>query len=141
MPDVFKILKDLELKSVGLDPQTNKMQEGYFVAFRSIGLPIHKDDFKNPWSPLGTNLEKNIQEIPPADPANAPKTGSGTMDENSIFASKIAASQQAYLNTFLLTDDKLRMNSQYAVMPGSSKVSDTWYAIITARTASRPIRS
>ena len=53
MPDVFKILKDLELKSVGLDPQTQRMQEGYFVAFRPVGLPIHKDDYQRPWSPLG----------------------------------------------------------------------------------------
>ena len=27
-PDVYKILKDLELKSVGLDPNTNTMQSG-----------------------------------------------------------------------------------------------------------------
>lgn len=131
MPDVFKILKDLELRAVGLDPESNKMQEGYFVSFRSVGLPITKNDFKDPWSPLGTNLEKNIPATPPADPNTAPKTGSAGMDENSIFASKIAASQQAYLNTFLLTDDKLRMNSQYTPIPSTSKVSDTWYAIIT----------
>jgi hypothetical protein len=35
------------------------------------------------------------------------------------------------LNAFLLTDDKLRMNNEYSVMPGSSKVSDSWYAVIT----------
>lgn len=130
-PDVFKILKDLELKSVGLDPQTNKMQEGYFVAFRPVGLPIHKDDFANPWSPLGANLEKDIPKTDPSDPANAPKTGSGQLDEKTIFTAKIAHSMQSYLNTFLLTDDKLKMNNQYEVMPGSSKVSDSWYAVIT----------
>src|SRR6266700_1751193 len=43
----------------------------------------------------------------------------------------IAKSQQSYLNTFLLTDDKLRMNNEYSVMPASSKVSDSWYAVIT----------
>jgi hypothetical protein len=59
MPDVFKILKDLELKAVGLDPQTNKMQEGYFVSFRPIGLPIHKEDFANPYTPLGGNMNLN----------------------------------------------------------------------------------
>ena len=130
-PDVFKILKDLELKSVGLDPQTNKMQEGYFVAFRSVGLPIHGDDFTNPWSPLGVNLQKDIPKTDPADPATAPKTGSGQLSENTIFSANIAKSMQSYLNTFLLTDDKLRMNNQYSVMPSSSKVSDSWYAIIT----------
>jgi hypothetical protein len=131
MPDVFKILKDLELKAVGLDPQTNKMQEGYFVAFRSVGLPIHSDDFSNPWSPLGVNLAKDIPKADPVDPKNAPKTASGQIDDNKVFAANIAKSQQSYLNTFLLTDDKLKMNNAYAVMPGSSKVSDSWYAIIT----------
>jgi hypothetical protein len=131
--DVFKILKDLELKSVGLDEQTKKMQEGYFIAFRSVGLPIHKDDFANPWSPLGVNLQK---DLPPGhdtatDPKDAPKTASGQMDESKIFAANIAKSQQSYLNTFLLTDDKLRMNNEYSVMPASSKVSDSWYALIT----------
>jgi hypothetical protein len=135
MPDVFKILKDLELKSVGLDPETNKMQDGYFVSFRTVGLPIHKDDFDNPWSPLGGNLEaalnKTIEQKPPADPATAPTTASSSVDENKIFAAKIARSQQTYLNTFLLTDDKVRMNNLYSVMPDSSKVSDSWWAIIT----------
>jgi hypothetical protein len=110
------------------------MQEGYFVAFRSVGLPIHKDDFDNPWSPLGGNLKKNMEEAvvaPPADPATAPKTASGGTDETKIFTSNIARSQQTYLNGFLLADDKLRLNNQYAVMPGSSKVSDSWWAIIT----------
>jgi len=129
--DVFKILKDLELKAVGLDPATNKMQEGYFVAFRGVGLPIHKEDFNNPWSPLGTNLAKDIPKADPVDPKDAPKTAAGQIDENKILTANIAQSQQSYLNTFLLTDDKLRMNNEYSVMPGSSKVSDSWYAIIT----------
>jgi hypothetical protein len=130
MPDVFKILKDLELKTVGLDPKTNKMQEGYFVAFRTVGLPIHGDDFSNPWTPTGGNLAKDIAKDP-VDPKDAPKTGSGSMDENKIFASKVAHDQQSYLNTFLLVDDKLRMNNQYSVMPGAGKVSDAWWAITT----------
>ena len=131
MPDVFKILKDLELKAVGLDPETNKLQEGYFVSFRNVGLPIYAEDFENPWSPLGLNLAKNIPQPKPADPANAPKTASSQTDENKVYTANIAKSQQAYLNTFLLTDDKLRLSNQYSVMPGSSKVSDSWYAVIT----------
>lgn len=129
--DVFKILKDLELKTVGLDPKTNKMQEGYFVSFRTVGLPIHGDDFANPWTPLGGNLEKDIPKSDPVDPKDAKKTGSSTMDENKIFAAHIAKDQQSYLNTFLLVDDKLRMNNQYSVMPGAGKVSDAWWAITT----------
>src|SRR6266567_1643904 len=135
MPDVYKILKDLELKAVGLDPKSNEMQSGYFCSFRDIGLPIHKEDFDNPWSPLGGNLakdlEKAVQTTAPADPTTAPKTGSSQLDPNQAFAAEIGRSQQSYLNGFMLTDDKLRMNGQYSVMPSSSKVSDSWWAIIT----------
>jgi hypothetical protein len=129
--DVFKMLKDLELKAVGLDEQSKKMQEGYFVAFRSIGLPIHKDDYSNPWSPLGVNLEKDIPKTDPVDPKNAPKTGSDKIDTTQAFAANIAKSQQSYLNTFVLVNNKLQMNNQYSVMPGSSKLADTWFAVIT----------
>jgi hypothetical protein len=130
-PDVYKILKDLELKAVGLDPRTNEMQAGYFCSFRDIGLPIHKDDFDNPWSPLGGNLAKDLPPTPPADPATAPKTGSSQLDPNVAFSAAIGKSQQAYLNGFMLVDDKLRMNGSYSVMPSSSKISDSWWAIIT----------
>jgi len=129
--DVFKILKDLELKAVGLDPKTNKMQEGYFVAFRTIGLPIHKEDFENPFSPLGGHLAPPAAPSDPSDPKDAPKTGSGPLDEGKITVAQIGKAMQSYLSTFLLTDDKLRMNNEYSVMPGSSKVSDSWWAIIT----------
>lgn len=130
MPDVFKILKDLELKAVGLDENTNKMQEGYFVAFRTIGLPIHKDDYSNPWSPLGVNLQKDIPKTDPVDPKDAPKTGSDKIDTTQAFAANIAKSQQSYLSTYVLVNNKLQMNNQYSVMPGSSKLADTWYALI-----------
>jgi hypothetical protein len=136
MPDVFKLLKDLELKAVGLDESTNKMQEGYFVAFRSVGLPIRKEDFDNPWDPMGGNLEKNAPTPPPnTDPADAPKTGSGALDPAKVYDDQmlaaISGSQLRYVKTFLLTDSKLNMNAQYSVMPGASKVSDSWWAIIT----------
>src|SRR5260370_13998990 len=107
--DVFKILKDVELKSVGLDPATNKRQEGYFIAFRSVGLPIHKEDFDNPWSPLGVNLAKDIPKTDPVDPKDAPKTAAAQTDENKVFTANIAKSHQSYLNTCFLTADKLRL--------------------------------
>jgi hypothetical protein len=129
--DVFKMLKDLELKAVGLDEKTNKMQEGYFVAFRNIGLPIHTADYANPYSPVGGNLAKDIPVTPPADPKDAPKTGSDKVDTTQAFAANVAQSQQAYLSTFALVNSKLQMNNQYSVMPGSSKLTDSWYAIIT----------
>ena len=131
MPDVFKMLKDLELKAVGLDERSSTMQEGYFVAFRSIGLPIHPDDYANPWSPLGVNLEKDIPKTDPADPKTAPKTGSDKIDTTQAFQANIAKSQQSYLSTYVLVNNKLQMNNEYSVMPGSSKLADTWYGIMT----------
>jgi len=129
--DVFKIFKDLELKAVGLDEKTNKMQEGYFAAFRSIGLPIHKDDYANPYSPTGANLLKAIPKIDPVDPKDAgSKTGSASIDTTKAFVAGVAKSQQSFVNTFALVDDKLRMNTDYAVMPSSSKASDSWFAIV-----------
>lgn len=136
MPDVYKMLKDLELRAVTLDPNTNKMQEGYFVSFRSIGLPIHKEDFANPWTPLGGNLNVNKPtpsptNTPGVDPATVQAlSASKTLDDNKIAVANIAKSQQSFLNTFLLLDDKLVMNNNYAVFPGSSKINDSWFAII-----------
>lgn len=135
MPDVFKILKDLEAKAVGVDPSDNKMQEGYFCSFRSVGLPITKETFENPFDPFGGNLaralDKPVEQAPAADPATAPKTASSTLDPKVIAASKIGASMKTYLDTFLLTDDKLRMRGDWEVMPSAGKVSDAWWAIIT----------
>ena len=62
MPDVFKILKDLEYKVLGVDPETQEMQKGYFVSFRDVGLPIPKEDFDNPYSPLGSSLKKAMSD-------------------------------------------------------------------------------
>lgn len=128
--DVFKMLKDIELKAVGLDEESKKMQEGYFISFRNIGLPIHKEDYENPWTPVGGNLAAALPKEA-SDPKDAPKTGSGKVDTNQAFAANIAKSQQNFLNTFALVDNKLQMSNQYSVMPGSSKLSDTWFAIIT----------
>jgi hypothetical protein len=35
------------------------MQEGYFVAFRNVGLPIRTEDYDNPHSPIGVNLNED----------------------------------------------------------------------------------
>lgn len=133
--DVFKILKDLELKAVGLDEQTQKMQEGYFVSFRSVGLPIHKDDYDNPWDPFGGNVAAALEKARPPqdakDPKDAEKTASDKMTEDKIALAQIGKSMKSYLNTFLLTDDKLQMNNQWSVMPSSTKVSDSWWTITT----------
>jgi hypothetical protein len=133
MPDVFKILKDLELKAVGLDPQSQKMQEGYFVAFRSVGLPIHKDDYARPWSPLGAPPAPLAPAPEPVDPqttAAAPPTTSASLEQKQAQIDAVSSAMKSYVNTFLLIDDKLQMNNMYSVMPGSSKISDSWFAIV-----------
>lgn len=131
--DVNKIFKDLELKAVGLDPKTNKQQEGFFASFRPIGLPIPKEDFENSWQPAGAQLAK----INSAKPSDANSTtddvsqgASSELDKKNEQIAGLAKSMQSYINTFYLTDDKLVMSNQYAVMPGTSKVSDAWFAII-----------
>lgn len=135
MPDVFKILKDLEAKAVGIDPNGDKMQEGFFAAFRAVGLPIHKGDYDNPWDPFGGNLAKALDKAaaatPAADPATAPKTASAAIDPTKIEVAAIGRSMKTFLNGFYLLDNKLQMRGDYAVMPSSSKVSDSWWAIIT----------
>lgn len=133
-PDVYKILRDLELKATGLDEKTNKQQEGYFVAWRDIGLPIRKEDFDDPWNP------SRRAKVPPmpggTDPSEQEEhTASAELDPEQVYndalLTEITRQQRAYVNTFLLTDSKLQMNPLYRVMPGATKVSDTWWTILT----------
>ncbi len=134
MPDPFKILKDLELKATGLDPETMKQQEGYFVAFRDIGLPIRKEDFIDPWSPL----RRAKVELPEAtDPKDSQQSGAeqAGLDPERVYdealLTEISRSQRAFINTFMVTNAKLQMSPRYSVMPGASNVFDTWWAIVT----------
>lgn len=129
--DVFKILKDLEYKAVGVDPATNKMQTGYFVSFRSIGLPIPKEDFENPWSPFGSELQKITSDVKNANiSSGSDPTKPSSLDINTLLTAGIGAAMMNYVNTFMLTDDKLVMSNQYSVMPDASHVSDAWFAVI-----------
>lgn len=133
MPDVFKILKDLELRAVGLDSQTMKMQEGYFSAFRSVGLPIRKEDYRDPWSPLGQSHVPAPPESTATDPqttAANPPTTSSTLASKQAQIDAVSQSMRSFVNAFILIDDKLVMDSQYSVMPSSSQLSNSWYAII-----------
>jgi hypothetical protein len=130
MPDAFKILRDLEMKAVGVDPATRAMQEGYFVSFRNVGLPIRPEDYARPFNPIGIDLNKPVEDAPAANPAGAEKKTDSEGVDTDKQLQDVTNEQRAYVNTFLLTDRKLRMSNSYQVMPGSSKVSDTWWAII-----------
>ncbi|WP_022826266.1 hypothetical protein [Hymenobacter norwichensis] len=139
--DVFKILKDLEYKAVGVKPDTQDMSTGFFVSFRPIGLPIPTQDYQNPWSPTGSDLQSILSSemkpgtSPPApqDPASVkPIAGSNQLTQSELDQLTLAgvgASEQAYVNTFALTDDKLAMSNDYLVLPGTGKISDAWWAI------------
>jgi len=147
MADVMKVLRDLEYKAVGVDPQTQKMPDGYFVSFRPIGLPIPEEDFKNPWTPTGSDLKAILDSKPKnnetntggQDPATiAAASASKQLDDMQFMSANIGASMQAYLQTFVLTDSKIVMDSTYRVAPGTSKVNDTWFAIINGANGIAP---
>lgn len=146
-PDVFKILKDLEYKAVGLDPATQKMQEGYFVSFRPIGLPIPEEDFSNPWTPTGGELKKIMTDAkaastPPGTGSTPDGTGDvtppATIDINQLITAGVGQSIQNFANTFYLVDEKLTMSPEYSVMPSAGHVDDAWYAIVNGAQAIPP---
>ena len=137
--DVFKILKDLEYKAVGVDPHTQKMATGYFVSFRNIGLPIPEEDFSNPWSPMGAEMKKiqsdaKAASTPPG--AGSQPDGAGTVqppapiDMNALLSAGIGKSMMNYVNTFYLSNEKLNMSPDYSVMPAAGHVDDAWFAIV-----------
>lgn len=149
MADVLKILEDLKYKAVGVDPTTKKMPEGYFVSFRPIGLPIPKEDFQNPWTPTGSNLKEILDSKPKNNSAAAPATGqdpttieavsaSKQLDDMQFMSANIGASMQAFLQTFMITDSKIVLDSTYRVAPGTSKLNDTWFAIINGANGIAP---
>jgi hypothetical protein len=79
---------------------------------------------------LAQNIDKAVAQIPPRSQRRAHDRG-GTIDINKAFAANIGQSQRNYFSTYALVNDKLQMNNDYSVMPGSSHLDDTWYAIIT----------
>lgn len=148
MADVLKVLNDLKYKAVGVDPNTKKMPEGYFVSFRPIGLPVPEEDFKNPYTPTGSDL-KQILDSKPKTPGTSNATGqdpatieaasaSKQLDDMQFMSANIGASMQAYLQTFMLTDSKIVMDDMYRVAPGTSKVNDSWFAIINGANGIAP---
>lgn len=140
---LYQILEELQLKAVGLDPQTMKMQEGYFVSFRDIALPIRSEEFMNPWTPnrvpdlSSFKADLNFQEN--TDPKDAVSPVSTDVSEPETSAedaedrrrAEAGRSIQAFINTHNLTNQKLQMSNRYSVMPGSGSVFDSWFAIIT----------
>ena len=125
------------------------MQEGYFASFRTMGLPIRPEDFANPWSPVGMNLE-DPQQIPaPVDPkTEANATGGSNLNQSTLpatLAAKAAAataadrqSYLAFLNGYLIVDEKLQMSNDYSVYDQASTVGDSWFYIITGANAVAP---
>src|SRR5690349_16885331 len=104
--DVYKILKDLEYKAIGLNPSTQKMQEGYFCSFRDLALPIPEEDFANPWTPMGAELKKIMSDAktaatPPGSGSTPDATGAVTtpaaVDINQLITAGISQSMLSYV--------------------------------------------
>jgi len=127
--DVFQIFRDLEHQAVGAD-DNGKMPDGYFTSFRGIGLPIFEEDYKDPMTPFGapkTTADAAPEATDPKDSQQA--TGSAKIAEQRAIG-ETSRQISAFVNTFLLVDDKLVLDHRYRAQPGSAKVSDTWYSII-----------
>jgi len=149
MADVMKVLEDLKYKAVGVDPNTKKKREGFFVSFRPIGLPIPKEDFKNPWTPTGSNMKEILDSKPKDNSARASSEGqdpatveaasvSKMLDDQQFMSANIGASMQAFLQTFMITDEQIVLNETYQSAPGNKKVSDIWWAIINGANGIAP---
>jgi len=103
--DLQKVLADLEAKAVGVEPGTNHLRKSFFASFKEIGEPIRWDTYNDKFNPFGG--------MPAVDGDNG---------------------EEAYHNTFLLTNDKLRMEFNHSTEPGTSSISDTWASIVNAAT-------
>lgn len=135
--DVLKILQDLKVKAVGLKPNTEELQEGYFVSFRNIGLPIRARDFQDGLEDVFLSIEDVKGDDAELTPSNLPKDiGDGVegLDESKVEAIDKHSPEMNYLRTFVLSDDKIRMNENFLVEPGTSKIAGSYEAILNAAT-------
>ncbi|QBR91822.1 hypothetical protein [Nocardioides euryhalodurans] len=138
MSDIQKLLRDLKARAAGLDPESGKPTEGFYISFRPVALPIRPDDYANPYSPFGPsgpaiNATKNP---PPAADATDPKqvnTEPEADEETRIRKEneKQSAAVKAFVNTFFLVDKKLKIADDWTPYPGATSIHRTWYAIIT----------
>jgi len=136
--DLFKTLKDLEFRALGVDPiNPSSLPEGFFVSFRQIGLPINERDYTVDKVKIA-NTVKDIAEIYqtvnkveiPADQQLDTMEGK-IEDINTEIANQ---GEAALYNTFQLTNEKIRLNSSYSVEPGTQKIHSTWEGILNGAT-------
>ncbi len=136
--DLQRILRDLEAKAIGLKPNSDELQEGFFVSFRKIGLPIREHEYQDGAEDFFIgNAEELVKEDADVTPNTVPDSGNGTdgLDTSVTIAGKKPLSREMnYLRTFVLSNDKIRMNKEFFVEPGTSRVSDTWERIISGAT-------
>ena len=137
--DVYKVLEDLKKRAAGVDPNTNKTPEGYFVSFRPIGLPIAPEDYENPWSPFGSELlgatlgaaaEEAKLNPPTTSSTPMPSNPPPQIDMDQLISAGVGQSEKNYYNTFWLTNDKLAMDENWTVMPDAGTVDSAWFAIV-----------
>lgn len=149
-PDVMKILKDLEYRAVGVDPNTQQKQTGSYVSFRQIGLPIRAQDYSNPWTPSGGEMTKILNQAAKSFNANNPNKPASNPDGTSnvdvtppsasftvdaLAAAGVGQSIENFASTFFLTNNKISLNSNYYENLSAGKVHDAWYAIVNGAQA------
>ena len=130
---IQRILRDLETKVIGLQPDSDTLREGFFVSFRSIGLPVREHDYRGGSEDFfidGTgDLLAATEDITPNE---VPDYSDGTAEPDAVRIEGKAplSPEMNYLRTFVLSDHKIKMRSDFVVEEGASRVSDTWEAIL-----------
>lgn len=134
--DLHKILQDLEAKAVGLKPGTDELQEGFFVSFRKMGLPIREHDHKGGLEDIFEDAQ-SLDEMQSTEEVKLPDYGDGVdglKSDVKVEGKEPHSKEMNYLRTFVLSNDKIKMNKEFYVEPGTSKVSDTWEGVLRGAT-------
>jgi len=103
---VLTLYDDIKRRVLGMT-DSQKEPDGILYSMMQVGHPLNAEDFRNPYTPF-------TQAGPEETPAD------------------IGRRQQAafYVSQFL--DHKIRLESDFKLAPVSSKISETWRAIITS---------
>lgn len=115
--DVFKILDEMKKRVLGISDKTPQGMKGYIASFLPTGEPVNPDDYRHPWKPNMTSLNK---VTPPAADGTP-----GISD-----TTEIAKRYENLSNTCVLVDNKIAIDEVYQEIPSSGKISQAWEIII-----------
>lgn len=136
--DVFAIYDNLRSKALGISDRS-KPPEGFIVSFLPCGRPVNPDDYLNPWTPdLTTDTSSPGGSGTGTAGTSTGTEGGGTTQPDAQTLNQITKRQRNLMNLSRLVDHKLQMNGSGLVVPGSSEISNTWWAILQGANA-RPL--